>query len=167
MEAVGEVHDVLAAGRLAGELERRLDRVGAGRAGELHDVVAKPTRREDDLVHGQEEALLGDRVQVEAVGDAVVGDVVDQGLFEHRVVVPVVQRACAGEEVEIALAVHVAQLGAAGVADDGGEAARVGAHVRFQPGESFGLVLRLLGLGLVQHDTLSGPFLSGANRPFP
>ena len=64
-------------------------------------------------MHGGEELLLGDRVQVEAVGDAVVHDVVDQRRLEDGVVVAVVQRACAGQEVEVALAVLVEQFGAA------------------------------------------------------
>src|ERR1043166_5494907 len=94
--SVGEVDHVLAAGGLAGELERRLDRVGAGRADELHDVVAKATRGPDHVVHGGEELLLRDRVQVERMGDAVVHDVVEERRLHDVVVVAVVERAGAG-----------------------------------------------------------------------
>ncbi len=162
MEAVGEVDHVLAAGGLAGDLERGLDRVGAGRAGELHDVVVKAARRQDDVVHRLEELLLGGGVQVEAVGDAVLHDVVDERGLEDRVVVPVVERAGAGQEIEIALAVDVAQLGAAGVVEQRREAAGVGAHVRLQPQEDF--VVVGLGVDLVRHGVLLGPFAAGDDR---
>ncbi len=135
VEAVGEVDDVGAAGDLAGELERRFDRVGAGRAGELHDVIAEPARGQDDVVHRLQEALLGDGVEVEAVGDAVLADVVDEGFLEDGIVVPVVEGAGAGQEVEVAASLHVAQLGAAGVGEDGREAAGVGADVGLEFGE--------------------------------
>ena len=123
VEAVGEVDDVLAAGDLAGDLQRGFDRVGAGRADELHDVVVQAARLEDDVLHRLQEALLGDRVQVERVGDAVVHDVVDQRALEDRVVVAVVQGAGAGQEVEVAVAVDVGQHGAVGAAEHGVEAA--------------------------------------------
>ena len=101
------------------------------------DSFPDPARRQDDVVHGLQEALLGDRVQVERVGDAVLHDVVDQGFLEDRIVVAVVEGAGAGEEVEVALALHIEQLGAAGAGEDGGEAAGVGPHVGFEPGEDF------------------------------
>ena len=129
VETVGEVDDVGAAGGLAGDLQRRLDRIGAGRTGELHDVVVEPARRQDDVLHRLEEALLGFRVQIEAVGDAVLLDVVDQRLLEDGIVVPVVQRAGAGEEVEVAAAMHVPQLGTARMIEDGREIARVRLHI--------------------------------------
>ena len=78
MKAVGEVDDVGAAGGLAGDLQRRFDGVGAGRAGELHDVVVETARREHDVVHGLEEPFLGVGIQIETVGDPILLDVVDQ-----------------------------------------------------------------------------------------
>ena len=91
VEAVGEAHDGLAPGDLAGQLQRGLDRVGAGRAGELHAVVAHAARLEDQPVEGFEETLLGFGVHVQAVGDAVVLDVLQQRRLEYRIVVAVVQ----------------------------------------------------------------------------
>ena len=132
VEAVGEVDDVGAAGHLAGDLERRLDRVGAGRAGELHHVVVETARRQQDVVHRLEEAFLGLGVQIETVGDRILLDVIDQRLFEDRVVVAEIQGAGAGEKVEVAGAMHVPQFGAACAAEDAREIARVGLHLRFQ-----------------------------------
>src|SRR5699024_2545338 len=100
VEGVGEVDDRFTARDLAGELECRLDRVGAGRAGELH-LVVQPARGQDQVVEGVQEITLGHRGGVQTVGDAVTGDVVDQRLLDHRVVVPVVQHAGAGEEVQV------------------------------------------------------------------
>ncbi len=56
VEGVGEVDDRLAPGDLAGQLQCGLDRVGAGRAGEL-DLVVEPARLEDVLL----ERLAGSR----------------------------------------------------------------------------------------------------------
>src|SRR5699024_8716695 len=51
VEAVGEVDDRLATGDLAGQLQRGLDGVVAGRAGEL-DLVVEAPRFEDDVLEG-------------------------------------------------------------------------------------------------------------------
>ena len=158
---------LLAARDLAGDLQRGFDRVGAGRADELHDVVVEAARLEDDVLHRLEEPLLRDRVQVERVGDAVVHDVVDQRLLEDRVVVAVVERAGAGQEVEVAVAVHVGEHGAVGAAEHGVEAAGIGAHVGFETLEHGGLGLRGgdLGGGAVQHGVLFVPVRGASNRP--
>ncbi len=168
VEAVGEVDDVASAGDLAGDLQRGFDRVGAGRADELHDVVVQAARLEDDVLHRLEEALLGGGVQVERMGDAVVHDVVDQRALEDIVVVAVVQRAGAGQEVEVAVALRVEQLGALGAGEHGREAAGVGAHVGLQPLEHGGVGLRSgdLGGGAVQHGVLVSRF-RGRSSPRP
>ncbi len=113
VEAVGEGDYQLAAGDLAGELDRRLDRVGAGRAGE-HRPVIEPARLEDHVLERFEELGLGLRVQVEPVSDPVAGDVVEQRLLQDRVVVPVVERGAAGQEIEVAAAVVVMEPHALG-----------------------------------------------------
>ena len=111
VEAVGEVDDVGPAGHLAGDLQRRLDRVGAGRAGEL-DHVVEPARREDDVAQRFQERRLRLGVQIEAHGDAALGQIADQVGPHGRVVVAVVQRAGAGEKVEIAPPAGIPDLGA-------------------------------------------------------
>ncbi len=137
VEAVGETDDVVAPGDLARQLHRRLDRVGAGRAGELHAVVAHAARLEDQPVEGLEETLLGFGVHVQAVGDAVALDVLEQRLLEHRVVVPVVERAGTSEEVDVALAVLSDQFGALGLLEDHGEGTAVAANPGFIQFKSF------------------------------
>jgi hypothetical protein len=54
----------------AGELQRRLDGVGAARARELHPVVQLPGLQ-DELVERGQELALGDRVHVQRVDDPV------------------------------------------------------------------------------------------------
>src|SRR5699024_687081 len=78
-----------------------------------------PARREDQLGEGLEEVALGDGVHVHRVGDPVPGQVLQEGLLEDRVVVPVVQGTGAREEVDVALAVLGPLVRAArGVEDD-------------------------------------------------
>ncbi len=136
VEAVGEADDVVASGHLARQFQRGLDRVGAGRAGELHDVV-HAARLEDQPVEGFQETLLGIGVHVQAMGETVVGNVVEQRLFEHRVVVAVVERAGTGQEIDVGLAVAGDQLGAARLLEDHGEGAAIAAHAGFVQFEGF------------------------------
>ncbi len=137
VEAVGEADDVVAPGDLARQLHRRFDRVGAGRAGELHAVVAHAAWFEDQAVEGFEETLLGCGVHVQAMGDAVVLDVLEQRLLEYRVVVPVVERAGTGEEVDVTLAVPGDQFGTLGLVEDHGEGTAVATNLGFVQFKSF------------------------------
>jgi hypothetical protein len=130
VERVGEVDDRLAAGDLPGELERRLHRVGTRRARELH-LVVEPARREHDLLERAQELRLGRGVHVQAVGDAVARQVVDQRFLQRRRIVPVVQRTGTGEEVQVGLAVDVGQAGAAGGVEDHRPGSAVAAHLGF------------------------------------
>lgn len=91
VEGVGERDDRLAPLHLTGQLQRRLDRVGAGRAGE-HHLVREITRAQHVVLEGLQEGAFRGGGHVEAVGDAVALDVVDQRAFQHRVVVAVVER---------------------------------------------------------------------------
>ena len=134
VEAVGEADDVRAPRHLAGDLKRRLYRIRAGRAGELHHVV-EVARLKDDLLHRLQERLLGDGVEVEAVRHPVRLDVADERLLQDRIVVPVIQRAGAGEEIQVAAAVYVPQLGVQRPLPDVRKRPRIGLHVRFQPAE--------------------------------
>ena len=129
MEGVRERDDVRAAGHLAGDLERRLDGVRAGRPGELQ-LVVEAARREHELLERLDERLLGRGGHVEAVDDAVALEVLDERPLERRVVVPVVEHAGAGEEVEVLAAVGVDERRAARAVEDGREGADVAAHLR-------------------------------------
>ncbi|MNC41687.1 hypothetical protein D3C75_904620 [compost metagenome] len=131
VEAVGEADHVAAPGDLARQLQRGFHRVGAGRPGELHQVVGHAARLEDQPVEGLEEGFLGRRVHVQAMGQAVALDVVEQRLLEQRMVVAVVERTGAGEEVDVALAVAGDQFGAARLLEYHRERAAVAAHGRF------------------------------------
>src|SRR3546814_7660247 len=70
METVGEGDDAVAPGHLAGQLQRGLDGVGAGRAGELKAIV-EAARLQDDILESRDEGGLGLGIHVEAVRDAV------------------------------------------------------------------------------------------------
>src|SRR3546814_17897416 len=54
METVGEGDDAVAPGHLAGQLQRGLDGVGAGRAGELKAIV-EAARLQDDILESRDE----------------------------------------------------------------------------------------------------------------
>ena len=145
VEGAGEGDHVGAAGHLAGELQRRLDGVGAAGAGELHPVVQFPGLQ-DELAESGQKVALGGRVHVQRVDDPVAGQVVQQDLFERRVVVAVVERAGAGEEIQVGAAVLVIEPascrpvehrrpGAAVAADGGltrGEDSQCVCHILFE-----------------------------------
>ena len=129
VEGVRERDHVRAAGRLAGDLERRLDGVRAGRPGELQ-LVVEAARHEHVLLERLDERLLGRRGHVEPVDDAVALEVLDERTRERGVVVAVVQHARAGEEVEVLAAVGVDEGRAARSVEDRRERADVPAHLR-------------------------------------
>ncbi|SIG63221.1 Uncharacterised protein [Mycobacteroides abscessus subsp. abscessus] len=121
---------MLAPGDLAGELERRLDGVRPRRAGEHHRVVESP-RLEDELFEGLEELPFGRSLHVERVEHGPRLQVLDERGHHGRVVVPVVERAGTGEEVEVLLAVLVPLLGALSAGEGRRPRTRVSAHRRF------------------------------------
>src|SRR5690606_20736351 len=110
MKSIGEGDDVLATGDLARNLHGRFDGVRTGGAGELQAVV-HVARLQNAALECFHEAGFGARVHVEPVGDAVARDVVEQRLLAHRIVVPIVQRAGTGQEVDVAFAFGVVQGG--------------------------------------------------------
>jgi hypothetical protein len=73
----GEQGGGVDAGDLAGQLHRRLDRVGAGRAGEL-DAVRQLAGLQDGGLEGVEEGALGGGVQVQPHCQTVRADVPQQ-----------------------------------------------------------------------------------------
>src|SRR3546814_9285533 len=71
VEPVGKGDHQFAARDLARQLDRRLDRIGPGRAGE-HRAIVESARLQDQRLVGFEERRLGIGVEVEPVGDAIV-----------------------------------------------------------------------------------------------
>ena len=138
VEAVGKGDHVAAAGDLAGQLDRGLDGVGAGRAGH-HHLVIHAARLQDLLFIGGQEGGLGVGVHVQRMGDAVARDMVDQRGLHVRVVVPVVERGTARQKVDIAVALGVVQGAALSGGERGGEGPAVG------PGFAFTAVIDRLG----------------------
>ena len=141
VEGVGEGDDLLSAGGFAGELERGLDGIGAGRSGE-HDSVGHPAWLEDDFVEAAEEVSLGGGGHVERVDDSARLQVADEGGDLRLGVVSVVESAGAAEEVEELAAVFVPESRALGSRPDRGPGAHVGAHFRLELGEDFETVHR-------------------------
>ena len=136
------VQDPAVAGRAAGELQRRLDRLGAAVA-------------EVDAIHPgrAREQLLGEQpreqrqVELHHVGELGVEDVV-QRLPDDRVVAPDAVDAEARQEVEIAVAVDVVVPRAARLGEDAVEADRAqgSRHLRV---EVLGMQVATLGAALL------------------
>jgi hypothetical protein len=143
---------ILRASYLARQLQRRLDRVGAGRAGE-HHLVVQAARSQHDVAEGGQELPFGHRAHVQRVHDAVIGEVVQQGLSEDGVVVAVVEGARAREEVDVLVAVLVGDPAAGGTVEDRGPVTAVAADFRFERLEHVQLV------------PLSTSFPSGSSSP--
>ena len=129
VESVRERDDGGTAGRLAGDLQRGLDGVRARRPGELQ-LVVESARYEHVLLEGLDERLLGGGGHVEAVDDAVALEVLDERARERGVVVPVVEHAGPGEEVEVFAPVGVDEGRSGGTVEHGRERADVPAHLR-------------------------------------
>jgi hypothetical protein len=106
VEGIGERDDLGAPGDLAGQFQRCFHRVGPARPRELHPVVQLP-RFEYQLAQRGQELPLGDGEHVQRVRDLVGGQVIDQRALERRVVVAVIQRSGAAEEVQVSVAFFV------------------------------------------------------------
>src|SRR3546814_6081033 len=72
-------------------------------------------------------------MKVEAVGHAVSGDIVHQGLLQDRVIVTVIQRRAAREEIEIASALRVMHPRPFGAHELARHRAGIAAHAGFKP----------------------------------
>ena len=83
-------------------------------------------------------------MKVEAVGDAISGDMLHQRLFHVRVVVPVVQRGAAGEEVDVAVAFAIEHFRAAGAGENGVHATAVGARFALAAGKDGRVLCHIL-----------------------
>ena len=131
MERVGEVDDRLAAGALTGQLERRLHRVRAGRAGE-HQLVVQVARGEHQLLESLQEIALGGGLLIQRVSDAITLDVVDKRGLQRVIVVPVVEGTRTGEEIQVIPAVLAEQVRAFGAVEGGRPGTAVAANFRFE-----------------------------------
>ncbi len=129
VEGVREGDHVAATGDLPRELETGLHGVGTGRTGELH-VVVEVARLQDVVDQRRQEPLLGLGEQVEAVGDAAALDVVDQRHCHVRVVVPVVEGARSGQEVDVLPPLRIDQHRAVGGAQHRRDQSAVAADPR-------------------------------------
>ena len=106
MKSVGKSSDYAAAGGFACQPERRFNRMGSRRAGELH-AVGETSRSEDVLAEGAHELPLRRSVQVERVHDAVRHEVFDHAALHQRMVMPVVKRSAGRKEIDIFLPILV------------------------------------------------------------
>jgi hypothetical protein len=79
-----------------------------------------------------EEGSLCDRAHVESVRDAVALEVLEEPAFEVWVVVSVVERAGAAEEVDVRSAALVEEPASLGAVEDGREGATVASHLGFE-----------------------------------
>src|SRR5690606_9189604 len=93
---------------------------------------------QDRVGEGREELVACRGEHVERVHDAVTREVVDEDLLQGRVVVPVVERAGAGEEVDVGVAVGVVHRRADGAVEGGRPGAGVAADRGLERGRGRG-----------------------------
>ena len=131
VSSVREGHHRIPARDVARELEGRLHRAGTCRPRRLHRVgqVALP---QDEPFERLRERLCRVRRPVQPVRDGIGRRVVPQPPPERRMVVAVVERACAAEEIDVALAVRVHQRGAGRPGEHGRERTAIAAEIGFQ-----------------------------------
>ena len=108
MEPIGERNDGFAAFNATCKFQCRFDGIGAGRTGKLH-FVFHVARLEDFGFKCFKEIGLCFGVHVQAMGNAVRLDVVNQLFLQNRMVMAIVQAASTGKEIKIAVAVFVGQ----------------------------------------------------------
>jgi len=111
MIRVGECRYGMPAGRLARQLQGGLHGVAAGRTAELH-AVCEAARPQDDVTQRAKKRQLGARVQVERLNDPVGLQIIDYGLLDMRIVVPVAERTSSAEEINVPAAVLIEHDGA-------------------------------------------------------
>lgn len=117
----------------AHQFERRLHRVGAGRAAELDLGLAGEFRRQ----HAEQvldELVLDRRGEVQGVQRQFVGQHLADRFDHHRVVVAQRQGAGAGQAVDEAPPLDVLYMYAAGALERQGNPPRIAAGVGFLPG---------------------------------
>jgi hypothetical protein len=86
---------------------------------------------QDDVVEALQKSGLGRRIHIEAVGDTVPLDILDEPAFDLRGIVAVVEDAGAGQKIEIPPAVCIGQPGALGFVESSVEVPAVAANLGF------------------------------------
>ena len=109
------------------------DRVGPSRSREL-DFVVKVSRLQDDPVKRAQKFDFGTCDGVQGMLDTILFDIGQQRLFRGGVVVSVIQRARATEEVDKIASVRAAQNGSRRAVENGREESCVSSHRRFDVG---------------------------------
>lgn len=127
--AVERDHRAPAGGRLE-ELDRRLDRIRAGRPAELHARVPRERGRQDSE-QALDEAVLDGRRHVEHLHRLAAVDERAHALDDSRMIVARGERARARQEIEIAAPGRIGEHRARAVRENGVEGVRIGARARF------------------------------------
>ena len=130
VEAAHEGKHVSSARFLSGELERRLDGVGARGTAEL-DLVFQAARLDDFLFQRLNKVALGNGVHIQRVDNAVAGKVLRHLLLDVGVVVTVVHRARTAEKVDVVVTVLIGQGRAHRIGKHLGKVSAVGAYFGF------------------------------------
>ena len=111
MKPVRERNHIRPSRDFAGGLDRGLNSIGAGRSGKHRAIVHLP-RKQDVALEGFQKTRLRFGMHVEPVRDTIGRNVLDQRALQFWMVVAVVQRRTAGQEVDVALPVIGHHLGA-------------------------------------------------------
>jgi hypothetical protein len=106
VKAVGKGNDVLLPCDIARDLESRLNCISTCGPGELHHII-HAARLENRIAKSFQELALSPSMQIQTVGDSVLGDVVKQSLFKPRIVVPVIQGSRTGKKIKIPVAFFI------------------------------------------------------------
>src|SRR5690606_1353555 len=104
--------------------------------GELKRVLPIPWP-EQHLIHGFQEILLGAGRHVQAVHQAIRIEIFDQLLLQDGIIVAVVQRAGATEEIYVFLVLLVYPYGAAGLLEYDWKGPDVAPYFRLHPVKYF------------------------------
>ena len=113
MKTVGESDDVVATGNFPGQFQGRFDGIRPRWPGKLNPVVHVPRLQYKSMKTLQESAFRVGK-QIQTRGDAVCGNVLDQGGAHIEVVMAVIQSAASGEKVEVFASVYIAHYTATG-----------------------------------------------------
>ena len=106
METIGERDNGLTAGIFTSYFQSRLNRVSTGWTSELNFVVHVAWLK-DQVTESLKEGSLRIGMHIQTVSHAIRFDVINQSLFERRVVVTVVECACATQKIDVFVAIAV------------------------------------------------------------
>src|SRR5699024_9487840 len=136
METVGERHDVLTSGYLAGNFQCSLDSIGACGARELQRVIHAAGLK-DMLVKSLKKGLFCGCSHIQTVYDTVFGQVLQQCLLEYSVVMAIVQGAGTSKKVDVFHTVLGGKYSVFSLAEYDGERTDVPTYFRFHTIKNF------------------------------